>query len=311
MNVELRHLRYFLAVADELHFGRAAEELHIAQPALSQQIQKLESMLGTVLLRRTSRSVALTPAGVVFRDRARAILRQSARDLAEVVRVGRGEQGRLDVGFVSSALHLGPIEHVERFRRRHRGVEVVLHEGFTTQLLARVVRGEIDVATVRDPDPLPGITTVALVTEPFVAIVPADHRLAAQDVVTGAQLAGDKFVFYPRTAGERAHHLNLLPVTETGRRPDIVQEASNWATIIYLIGAGLGVSIAPASATVAAPDNVRVLRLHGTAAESTLHLAGRTDEASAVVRNFLDSPWPSTTLSGTRPPGSGRSSRTR
>src|SRR5438067_13057030 len=113
-DVDLRQLRAFLAVADELHFGRAAALLRIAQPALSQQIRRTERALGVDLFVRTSRSVALTPAGRVLHGRARSLLAQAARDLDETVRVGRGEVGRLDVGFVVSALPLGPIERVQR-----------------------------------------------------------------------------------------------------------------------------------------------------------------------------------------------------
>lgn len=127
--VDLRQLRAFLALADELHFGRAAVDLGIAQPALSQLIRRVEVALGVELFARTSRSVALTPAGRVLQGRARSLLAQARRDLDETVRVGRGEAGRLDVGFVVSALPLGPIERVQRFRERFPLVRVEAHRG--------------------------------------------------------------------------------------------------------------------------------------------------------------------------------------
>ena len=138
MDLEPRALRPFLAVADSLHFGRAAETLRIAQPALSQQIRRLERDLGVELFVRTSRSVALTPAGRVLRDRARALLAQGEKDAEEVVRVARGEQGRLDVGFVSSALPLGPVRRVQQLREEHPLVRVHLTEGWTAHLLERL-----------------------------------------------------------------------------------------------------------------------------------------------------------------------------
>lgn len=288
MDVELRSLRQFLAVAEELHFGRAAERLHLAQPALSQQIRKLERELDVRLFARTSRSVALTPAGELLRDRARALLAQAAKDLAEVTSLGHGEQGRLDVGFVSSALPLGPVEAVQRFRARYPLVRVHVHEAFTDRLLTRIQRGEIDIAMVRDPERRAGVRLTVLRGEPFVGVVPADHPLADRDSISGAELADDQFVYFPREAGAHAYELNLSPVTESGRRPRITQEASTWATVLHMVGAGLGVTVAPLSATPAAPDAVRVLRLEGTGARSSLCWATRADDDRPVLRNFTD-----------------------
>jgi DNA-binding transcriptional LysR family regulator len=288
IEVELRHLRYFLAVADELHFGRAAASLQIVQPALSQQIKKLEQAVGATLLARTSRSVVLTPAGEALRDRARALLTQARRDLDEVARIGRGEQGRLDVGFVSSAVGVGPIQSIRRFRDLYPGVEVQLHEGFTSQLIARLGRSEIDVATVRDPDGHPGIRATALLSEPFVAILPVGHPGARHTGIGGAELAEEPFVLYPRSAGETAYRRNLEAVTETGRQPRIAQEASNWNTIMHLVGAGLGVTIAPRSAATAAPATVAVCPLNGTAARSTLYLIARKDDTRPIIARFAE-----------------------
>ncbi len=288
MDVELRHLRYFVAVAKELHFGRAAASLHMAQPPLSQQIQRLEYLLDTQLLVRTSRSVALTAAGGTLYERARALLAQAGRDFEEVSRIGRGEQGRLDVGFVSSALALGPIESVRRFRDFYPLVQVQLHEGFTSALLTRVRRGELDVATVRDPGEHAGVMLTHLLSEPLVAVLPADHPLSREQVVAGAQLANNPFVLYPPSAGEHAHRLNLRPLTDAGHRPNIAQEASSWATIMHLVGAGMGVSIAPTSATLAPPETVRIVPLARTTVQTSLYLATRVEENRPVVKRFLD-----------------------
>lgn len=286
-DVELRHLRYFLAVAAELHFGRAAARLHIAQPALTQQIRRLETLLGTRLFERTSRSVALTPAGAVLRERATAILAHAERDLDEVARIGQGLQGRLHLGFVPSVLPLGPLRWVRQYRLRYPLVEVDLTEGFTAHLMARLGSGALDMAIVRDPDELAGTVAVPLVTEPFVAVVPADHPLAARDTVSGAELADHPLVYFPRAAGELAYAKNLRPVLETGRQPRVVQEGSNWITVLYLVGEGLGVTVAPTSVTATAPPTVRVVPLAGTAATSTIALATRADDDRAPVRNFL------------------------
>ena len=292
MDLDLRLVRAFLAVADELHFGRAAEELGIAQPVLSQQVQRLERRLGVALLTRTSRSVALTPAGAALRDRGRALLRQADAGIDEVARIARGEVGRLEIGMVHSTVaigaeDLGPVESIRRFRARHPDVEVRVREGFTVDLMDALRRGELDVAVVRDPDPTPGVDLRELVTEPFVAIVPAAHPLADADEVDAALLADEPFVFPPRRASEDAYRRNLAPLTERGRVVRVVQEGSTWTMIVHLVGAGLGVTIAPRSAAVGAPATVRVLPLTGSRAVSTVHLATRAGGSRAVVDAFL------------------------
>ncbi|WP_406265268.1 LysR substrate-binding domain-containing protein [Nocardia sp. NBC_00881] len=285
--VELRHLRYFLAVAEELHFGRAATRLHIAQPALTQQIQRLEMLLGTRLFDRTSRSVALTPAGKVLRERAAAILGHAARDLDEVAGIGQGSQGRLYLGFVPSVLPLKPLRSVRQFRDRYPLVHIELIEGYTSHMVAQLSHGALDMAIVRDPDDEPGIVVFPLVTEPFMAVLPVDHPQADHAVLTGPELADDPLVFFPRAAGAHAHDKNLRPLVEAGCRPRIVQEGNNWTTILYLVSEGLGVTIAPRSATFTAPQSVRIVPLAETDATTTVYVAHRVDDDRALVRNFL------------------------
>jgi len=287
MDVDLRQLRAFLAVADELHFSRAAERLRIAQPALSQQIRRTERDLGVDLFVRTSRSVALTPAGRVLQGRARSLLEQAERDLDEVVRVSRGEVGRLDVGFVVSALPLGPVERVQVFRQRFPLVRVELTEGYSSTLLARIVRGELDLAVVRDPDPDPAVRLLPFRTERFVAAVPRGHRLAGRASIAGTELVDEPFVFFPPIAGAVATERNLAPVVVDGRRPQVVQEATTWATVLHLVGVGLGVTVAPESATLAAPDTVVLLPLDGDEHRSELHWAVRADDDREILRNFI------------------------
>lgn len=286
--VDLRQLRAFLVLADELHFGRAAVALGIAQPALSQLIRRVEVALGVDLFARTSRSVALTPAGRVLQGRSRSLLAQARRDLDETVQVGRGEAGRLDVGFVVSALPLGPIERVQRFRERHPLVRIELTEGFSSRLVAAVQRGELDLAVVRDPDPVDGVRWTPFRSEPFVAAVPRGHRFAGRSSVRGPELLDDPFVFFPAEAGALATERNTAPVVDGARRPRIVQEATTWATVLHLVGVGLGVTVLPESAALAAPDTVVLLPLEGSAHRSDLVWASRADDDRPVLRAFID-----------------------
>ncbi|MEK6312060.1 MAG: LysR substrate-binding domain-containing protein, partial [Curtobacterium sp.] len=256
-------------------------------PALSQQIRRTERELGVDLFVRTSRSVALTPAGRVLQGRARSLLEQATRDLDETVRIGRGEGGRLDVGFVVSALPLGPIERVQAFRERFPLVRVELTEGYTSHLVARILRGELDLAVVRDPDPEPGVRLVPFRSERFVAAVPTAHRFAGRSSVEGPDLVDDPFVFFPAEAGALATERNLAPVTAGGRRPRVVQEATTWATVLHLVGAGLGVTVVPESAALAAPATVALLPLRGSEHRSELSWATRADDGREILRNFI------------------------
>lgn len=289
-DVDLRLLRAFVAVADRLHFSRAAEDLRVAQPALSQQIRRLEGELGVELLVRTSRSVALTPAGRVLRDRAGALLAQLGRDLEETVRVGRGEEGRLDVGFVSSALPLGPIQLVQSFRERYPLVQVELTEGYTNRLLDLLSRGTLDIAVVRDPDPRADLTYRVFRVERFVAAVPQAHRFAGRTSIRATELAGDPFVFFPAEAGALATERNLAPVVEDGRVPRVVQLGSSWATLLHLVRAGIGVTVAPESALLVAPDGVVALPLEGSGHRSELVWAVRAGDERPILQNFASVP---------------------
>jgi DNA-binding transcriptional LysR family regulator len=285
MDLELRHLRYFVAVAEERHFTRAAQRLHIAQPPLSQQIQRLEAIVGSQLLVRTSRSVALTPAGAAFLQRARRMLAQADESIDEAARIGRGEKGTLDVGFVSSAITLGVPERIQAFRERFPDVHTRLHEGQTSQIIARLLRSEIDLGIVRDAEPSADLTNVTLATEGFVAVLPRHHANASKRTLGAEALRDEPFVLYPRTAGELAYRRNLQPCVDAGYEPRIVQEATNWVTVFHLVGAGVGITVAPASAAEIRPSTVASIPLTGPA-RSEVQLVTRAHDDRTVIRNF-------------------------
>jgi DNA-binding transcriptional LysR family regulator len=285
MDLEFRHLRYFVAVAEELHFGRAAQRLRMAQPPLSQQIQRLEAIVGSRLLVRTSRSVALTPAGAAFLDRARRLLAQAEASVDEAARIGSGEAGTLDVGFVSSAITLGVPERIQAFRERFPAVHTRLHEGQTSQIVGRLMRREVDVGIVRDAEPHADLAITTLATEGFVAVLPNDDPRATAARLDPRRLRDEPFVLYPRTAGDLAYRRNLQPCVDAGYEPRIVQEATNWVTVFHLVGVGVGVTIAPASAAEIRPATVRAVPLIGSAG-SEVQFVTRNGDDRAVIRNF-------------------------
>ncbi len=284
--IELRHLRYFVAVAEALHFGRAAQRLHLAQPPLSQQIRRLEDLLGHALFTRTSRTVSLTPAGATFLERARRTLRTMANDIEETRSVGRGDVGSLHVGFVGSGM-LTTLPSIFRdFREAHPGVRLHLHESFTSRVTESLGNGRLDVGVLRDGDPMKSMSVHTIYSEPFVAVLPATHRRARQRSISPASLRDEPFVYYPRSAGTRAFEKPLRLCEEHGFRPQIVQEASHWLTILRLIGAGLGVSIAPECVRRIASPEVVCLPLAGSKIRSDIELAYPAGELRPIVERF-------------------------
>jgi len=285
-DLELRHLRYFVAVAEELHFGRAANRLHLAQPPLSQQIRKLEDILGHALFTRTSRAVKLTSAGHIFLDRARRTLQNVQEDLDEARSVGRGEVGFLRVGFIGSSMLTPLPTMLGQYRREFPKVNLQLHESFTSMVMQGLIKGTLDAGFLRDGDPSDALDIETLFTEPFVAVLPADHPLSRRAVISVANLRDEPFVFFSPTAGKLAYDKPVSLCEQHGFRPRVVQEAPQWLTIMRLVGAGLGVSIAPACVQqLAAPDAV-CIPLRGANVRSNVELACRIHEDRPIVTSF-------------------------
>src|ERR1700691_1188223 len=175
--IELRHLRYFLAVAETLHFSKAAQTLGMAQPPLSQQIRRLEELVGHRLFDRTTRGVKLTLAGQLLAERARGTMDKVHDDLAQVRRLGRGEEGTLTVGFSGSVMFTALPAAIEAYRRRYPKVELRLRELATSAQIAALLTGTLDLAFLRDADPSEGVQISTLLEERYVAVLPNGHPL--------------------------------------------------------------------------------------------------------------------------------------
>ena len=286
VDIELRHLRSFAAVAEHLHFGRAAAALHLAQPALSQQVRRLEDLLGYPLLLRTSRSVTLTPAGALLLQRARRTLDTMRVDIDDVRSIGRGEEGLLHVGFIGSAMLAMLPAVLQRYRSRYPRVQMRLHESYTSHVVDGLLDGSLDAGLLRDSDATSGVHREVLWTERYVAVLPRYHPLAGRKAIRAQALREEPFVFYARSAGALAYDKPLSLCSENGFRPRVVQEASHWLTILRLIAAGFGVSIAPACVRTVAGEEVACVSLLGTEARSVVELAFRADEQRPIVQQF-------------------------
>jgi DNA-binding transcriptional LysR family regulator len=285
--MELRQLRYFVAVAEELHFRRAAERLHISQPPLSQQIRALEDELGFVLLIRSRRRVELTPAGAAFLRDARALLGELEGAVATARRIDAGQTGRLRINFVGSALFSIVPGTVERFRRSRPGVEIELHERATVDQLRAVRAGLADVGLVRPPiehDDELDVRTV--LRERTVAALPAGHALATLSRIPLRRLAAEPLVLFPRDQAPGFHDLLIDALAGAGAAPRVIQYAPEMLTIIGLVAAGTGVSLVPESVQRLGLDGVTYRPVTG-APRSELLAVTRAGDDSALVRAFV------------------------
>jgi len=286
--MELRQLRYFVAVAEELHFRRAAERLHISQPPLSQQIRALEEELGFALLIRTRRRVELTPAGSAFLRDARALLAELEGAIATARRIDAGQTGRLRISFVGSALFAIVPRMVERFRSSRPGVEIELRERPTVDQLRAIRAGSADVGLVRPPiDDEAGLRVQTVLRERTVAALPVGHPLAALTRLPLRRLAAEPLVLFPREQAPGFHDLLIDSLAATGSAPRVIQYAPEMLTIIGLVAAGTGVSLVPASVNRLALDGVTYRPVSG-APRSELVAITRAEEDSALVRAFVD-----------------------
>ncbi|OJH42700.1 LysR family transcriptional regulator [Cystobacter ferrugineus] len=287
--MELRHVRYFLAVAEEENFTRAAVRVGIGQPPLSQQIRALERELGTPLFRRLPHGAQLTEAGEAFLPEARAMLAQAERAVRAAQRAARGEVGQLRVGFTGSAAFCPLVPAVVRaFRRAHPEVEFSLEEANTTTLLERLAGEELDAAFIRPGRANPqGVRVYSLLEEPMWAVLPSSHPLAQAGAVALAALAREPFVLFPRSAGASLFDEVLSACQRAGFEPNLVQEVSQLASVGNLVAAELGVSVVPASMAQVRVPGVEYLPLVGDAPVARLALATRLDEDSGGVRQFV------------------------
>lgn len=247
--MELRQLRYFVAVAEELHFGRAAVRVHIAQPPLSQAIRALEDELGARLFTRTSRSVALTKAGEAFWVEARSILAQAETAVRSVRRIEEGAAGELAVGYMNPAMDAVLCRALAAFSRERPGVGLRLRELPSPAQLEEVRAGRLDLGFIRQAgQDLRGLESVTVVREPYVLALPTKHPLARLRAVPLAEAGKCPLILFPRTQMPKLHDAVLAGFRASGAEPHIAQEVQGKHASLALVAAGLGLCLVPASA---------------------------------------------------------------
>jgi DNA-binding transcriptional LysR family regulator len=291
MAIDLRRLRYFVAVAEEGHITRASERLGIQQAPLSQQIKTLETELDARLFHRRPKGVELTEAGRALLAEARAILSRIAEAEAAVRRAARGEAGRLRVGFTNSAcFHPATPAAIAAFHAAAPQVALTFEQASTSGLVERLRAGEVDVAFIRTAAARPeGLQLRRLAEEAMSAALPAAHPLAQAPVVALTDLAAETFIAYPRSEGAGLYDAVIAACHTAGFSPRIGHETPQMIATLSLVAAGLGVSIVP--------ESLRRMRLDGVAyrdiaaaapPRADLNLAFRHGDGSAAVRRFVE-----------------------
>ena len=264
--IETRLLQQFIAVAEELHFNRAAERLHMAQPPLSQAIRRLEGVLGTPLLERTNRSVALTAAGAAFLETARSTLQSLEDGVAQTRRVAAGIEGHLTLTFINIAPYVPLLRALRDFRQASPGVAFSMVEATTGEQVEALERGTADIGFMRAPGTTtPQLRMQTVLRERICVALPAGHRLAGSPCIALADLQHEPFVASRRTLGQGFHDQLIGLCQAAGFVPDIVQHGRQLQTLITLVASGFGVALLPASLATEAREDVvfRPLQLDG------------------------------------------------
>jgi DNA-binding transcriptional LysR family regulator len=287
--VEIRQLHAFVAVGEELHFGRAAARLHMAQSPLSQLIRRLEADVGVPLLRRTTRRVELLPAGEVLLERAHALL-AAARAAEEDARAAAsGELGRLAIGFTGSMTYALLPHLAKALRARLPRVALELHgEMLTPAQVEQLLEGALDVALLRPPVDHPELVLEPVGVEPLVAALPADHALAALERVPVARLADEPFIVYPSSARSVVHAAVDATCADQGFSPIVAMEVAETSTLVSFVAAGVGVALVPASARQMSVTGAVYRPLAGATHLVELAMCWRVASQSATLPRALE-----------------------
>ncbi len=285
--MDLKQLRYFVAVAEELHFGRAAARLCISQPALSFDIKKLEGQLEIQLLNRNNKSVSLTNAGQVLLEEARYLLLRAEQARRLTLRSAQGFAGRLSVGFVNSILHRGLPHVVKIFEAEHPDTEIVLMEMNSAEQAQALQRGQIDIGFVHWANFPESIRCEPVLSEPFLCCLPISHRLAGRERIDLAELSEDDFILFPRNVSPQYHDRIVARCVAAGFSPRIRHETRLWQTVVSMVAYEMGVALVPQTLALTSTAGVHYCEINGDGARSEIHAIRLAITPSAAAHSFL------------------------
>jgi DNA-binding transcriptional LysR family regulator len=287
--MELTHLRYFIAVAEELHFGRAAKRVHIAQPPLSQSIRKLEDELGTALFIRTSRKVELTSAGSLFLEEARAIVSRAENSVQAMRQYAGGSKGCLALGFNEPAINTFLSTAIREFIRKYPEVKLSLFELETAEQLKALSERRIHLGIMRPFNcDLGALESRLLLSEEYVLALPRGHRLCARSKIELSSLKNEKFIMFPKTIQPALFECLTQCFQKHGFTPDIVQEAVTKQTTLALVESGLGIALVPESSKRLSPPGVVFKSVVGKLPSVDIYAVWQRGYNSPIVNNFLE-----------------------
>jgi len=287
--MELRSLRYFVTVAEELHFARAAERLQITQPALSKQIAGLEKELGVQLFTRTKRTVSLTAAGQVLWEQATRLLYQADEIIQLTQRTARGEAGQLRIGFTATAAHTILPALVRDFRDRFPRVELTMLELCTEAQVAALKEGQIDIAFLHPPIDERSLKLHPILEENFVAVLPKHHPLLEYEQIPLSAFADESLIVHPRNEGPVLYDGLIQICQQAGFQPKIVQESISTQTRICLVAAGIGISFVSESVQSLVGTDVVCRALADCPIKLKFAAAWRQGSTAPTLHAFLDS----------------------
>lgn len=285
--MEFRHLRYFLMLAEELHFGRAAQSLSISQPPLSLNIQQLEASVGAQLFTRNSRGVQLTAAGLAFVPAARALLAQASAAAREARDVAQGQSGQLHIGFAGTMLYCGLPQILRGFQASHPRLRLVLRELSSSEQLSELLRDRLDVGFVHTPRVPPGFEHILVVSQALVACLPVHHPLAGAHSLDLNELAGQDLVVVSRTVSPDYHERILSVCEQAGWLPPVVHELRHWLSVVSLVSQGLGVALVPQALQQSALAGAVFVPLRDVAVPYDTRCMWRSDRDQTVLGDFV------------------------
>jgi DNA-binding transcriptional LysR family regulator len=284
----LRYFEYFIAVAEELNFSRAAERLKISQPPLSQQIQRLEKELGVKLFIRTKRKVELTEAGAAFLQEANRTLAQMKTAITIAQRAGRGEIGKLVVGFVGSSAYGFLPTAIRTFRERFPDIELTLKELTTVEQVEALSKDQIDIGFLRPPIFREDLEQEPVQKEPFLVAISEKHPLAAHPSISPQDLSHEPFILVPHSLAPGFYDQMMEICAPAGFRPQMVQEAIQFHVIVSLVAAGLGIAFVPASIRTFQRADVVYRPLEQVTIQAEIMAVWRRKGASPVLSSFME-----------------------
>jgi len=286
--MEFRHLRCFLVLAEELHFGRAARRLSMSQPPLSLNLQQLEASVGARLFTRSSKSVALTAAGLAFLPAARALVEQAAQAARLARDVGQGMAGSLTIGFAGTMLYSGLPAILARFQARHPRLRLLLRELASSEQLIELGRERLDIGFVHTTRVPAELSQILVSSQAFVGCLPAGHALAGRASLALAALQGEPFAVVSRAVSPDYHERILAMCAEAGFTPEIRCELRHWLSVVSLVAQGMGVALVPAALGRSAMAGAVFIPLDRPSAPYETHCLWKTARDNPALAAFVD-----------------------